>query len=247
MPEYGLLDDRATARQLLAAGVLDLMVIYVLTRALLPYVPHDLPVVPARFHGIALFTVLIPLFWLLTDLLLAGRSVGRVALGLKMATPEGKTPPFHWRLARLTGRLLTLGIGGVRLDRPASYDRLARITWLSPLSPQSAKPVGEWALRFLKGPIAGSTMRLDRISGFSETTPIRVGRDPAWSMLTLRAPRISGRHCEIDVSNRHPRIRDLGSQNGTFVNGRRIEPGKWVSLDAAQNFAIADQLIALSR
>lgn len=247
MAQQGLLDEKSAARQLLAAAVLDLMVIYLLTRIVLPYLPNDNSILPRRYHGVALFAALIPVWWILTDLVLAGRSPGRMALGLVMATATGEKPPLHWRMARLTGKLFTLGLSGLRLDRLAGYDRLARVAWLSPLSAQPVRPVEQWSLRFLSGPIRGGAMRLDKIPGFTPHVPLRIGRDPSWAILRLKDPRVSGQHCEIDFSDRRPRVRDLGSQNGTFVDGKRIASQSWVSLDTAKTFAVADQVFALAR
>lgn len=41
----------------------------------------------------------------------------------------------------------------------------------------------------------------------------------------LRIPieSVSRRHCQIDISNGQVTIRDLGSKNGTYLNGRRID------------------------
>jgi pSer/pThr/pTyr-binding forkhead associated (FHA) protein len=33
---------------------------------------------------------------------------------------------------------------------------------------------------------------------------------------------VSRRHCELDVAPSHVRVRDLGSRNGTYLNGRLI-------------------------
>jgi pSer/pThr/pTyr-binding forkhead associated (FHA) protein len=38
-------------------------------------------------------------------------------------------------------------------------------------------------------------------------------------------PEVSGRHCELRVDAGHCFVVDLGSRNGTLVNGRPIEPG----------------------
>ena len=38
-------------------------------------------------------------------------------------------------------------------------------------------------------------------------------------------PEVSARHCELRVDAGHCWIVDLGSRNGTLVNGRPIEPG----------------------
>jgi pSer/pThr/pTyr-binding forkhead associated (FHA) protein len=41
---------------------------------------------------------------------------------------------------------------------------------------------------------------------------------------TLRIPLmgVSRKHCELTVSERSVRVKDLGSSNGTFVNGRKV-------------------------
>ena len=36
------------------------------------------------------------------------------------------------------------------------------------------------------------------------------------------ATRVSRRHCQLDIDPPHIRVRDLGSRNGTFLNGDRI-------------------------
>ena len=35
---------------------------------------------------------------------------------------------------------------------------------------------------------------------------------------------VSRHHCLLDVDPPHVRVRDLGSRNGTFLNGRRVQP-----------------------
>lgn len=54
-----------------------------------------------------------------------------------------------------------------------------------------------------------------------EHTPLRIGRRPE---ATLRLPRhtVSGMHAEVYTRDNRLFVRDLGSTNGTFVNGIRI-------------------------
>jgi len=60
-----------------------------------------------------------------------------------------------------------------------------------------------------------------------------IGRDPEVA-LCVDATSVSRRHALIVVSDGVARIEDLGSKNGTFVNGRRIEE--------AQPLADADEI-----
>ena len=52
--------------------------------------------------------------------------------------------------------------------------------------------------------------------------PVRIGRRPGLG-LSLPSPMVSQEHAEIYLSGGGLRIRDLGSTNGTFVNGDRIQ------------------------
>ncbi|MCB9592345.1 MAG: EAL domain-containing protein [Sandaracinaceae bacterium] len=53
-------------------------------------------------------------------------------------------------------------------------------------------------------------------------TPFRIGRDPA-AELVLGSPRVSKFHAQIEERPGGHLIRDLGSRNGTFVNGEPLE------------------------
>jgi predicted component of type VI protein secretion system len=52
--------------------------------------------------------------------------------------------------------------------------------------------------------------------------PTIVGRS-ADAQLKVKQPNVSRKHCELFVSDGRLKIRDLGSSNGTFVNGTRID------------------------
>jgi pilus assembly protein CpaF len=54
-----------------------------------------------------------------------------------------------------------------------------------------------------------------------ETSPFRIGKKPTCE-LTLDRVNISREHCAIALANGGGLIRDLGSRNGTYVNGKRI-------------------------
>jgi hypothetical protein len=51
--------------------------------------------------------------------------------------------------------------------------------------------------------------------------PVRIGRDPA-STLVLCDPSVSRGHAEIEMETGRLVLHDLGSKNGTFLNGSRV-------------------------
>jgi pSer/pThr/pTyr-binding forkhead associated (FHA) protein len=70
-----------------------------------------------------------------------------------------------------------------------------------------------------KGPLAGAEFR------FGSRTLCLLGRSGACLLQVPDAPDtrdISRRHCLLDVDPPAIRIRDLGSRNGTYVNGHKI-------------------------
>ena len=56
-----------------------------------------------------------------------------------------------------------------------------------------------------------------------------IGRAPSNDVVVSNTT-VSGRHCEIVVQNGAVYLRDLGSTNGTFINGRKLAPGQLVQL-----------------
>jgi len=65
-------------------------------------------------------------------------------------------------------------------------------------------------------------------------TNLVVGRRESVDIV-LRFPNVSGRHCELTLENGYWHVKDLGSSNGTKVNGsrvteQRIEPGDTLSV-----------------
>ncbi len=57
----------------------------------------------------------------------------------------------------------------------------------------------------------------------SPTRILTIGREPNAS-LVINHHTVSRRHAEITYANGHFLLRDLGSKNGTFLNGKRLEP-----------------------
>ena len=68
-----------------------------------------------------------------------------------------------------------------------------------------------------------------------------IGRDPSCS-LSLADPRASRRHVRIATDGVRPRFADLGSSNGTLLNGRRVEGG---TLDCGDVLTLGDSELVI--
>ncbi|MDF1562004.1 MAG: sigma 54-interacting transcriptional regulator [Deltaproteobacteria bacterium] len=72
----------------------------------------------------------------------------------------------------------------------------------------------ELTLLVVEGPLAGQRVTVGE-------APLVLGKDPA-ADLTLPDAAVSRRHCVLEPTESGHRIKDLGSTNGTFVDGIRI-------------------------
>ncbi|MFO0659312.1 MAG: FHA domain-containing protein [Polyangiaceae bacterium] len=55
----------------------------------------------------------------------------------------------------------------------------------------------------------------------------RLGRDGAQVQIVLSEPRVSGFHATLKIENGQFFVRDEGSNNGTWINGNRVNAGTW--------------------
>jgi TM2 domain-containing membrane protein YozV len=88
----------------------------------------------------------------------------------------------------------------------------------------STKPLSPVALRFVGGPRDGDTIKL--------ADQIDVGRSSA-NDVTLDSPNVSGQHARISRQGASYLVQDLGSTNGTWVNGVRIDAETGISIGDA--------------
>jgi transcriptional regulator with GAF, ATPase, and Fis domain len=84
-------------------------------------------------------------------------------------------------------------------------------------SPVSDDTTAVYRLSLTRGPNAGDVHIVDAAAG----VPPLVGTSAACT-IQLRDPEVSRRHASLDVHEGRLRVRDLGSANGTFVNGIRV-------------------------
>src|SRR4051812_3239126 len=74
--------------------------------------------------------------------------------------------------------------------------------------------VREWTVEVASGPDKGKKLT-------TQDSLVRVGSDPA-SDLVLTDPTVSRRHLEIERTAKGLMLRDLGSRNGSYLDGRQV-------------------------
>ena len=75
-----------------------------------------------------------------------------------------------------------------------------------------------------------------------------IGRNPAFSSVARELAKydnVSGRHAQLWVENGIVYVTDVGSTNGTFVNGTAIPKGKAVTLKAGDQIRFAATVTAI--
>src|SRR5262245_35418081 len=75
-------------------------------------------------------------------------------------------------------------------------------------------------LRVIEGPDSGAAFRLDA----EQPSRFLVGKGPVCDV-RLTDPQVSRRHLSLELQGRRIRVRDLGSTNGTFVDGVGVVDG----------------------
>ena len=75
--------------------------------------------------------------------------------------------------------------------------------------------MANYVLEIVEGPEAGRMIPLDG--------PIEIGRDESSSVALQQAELLSRRHVRITPVDGGAQVEDLGSRNGTFVNGEQVQ------------------------
>ncbi|MEO1316972.1 MAG: FHA domain-containing protein [Pseudomonadota bacterium] len=256
-------DIRVTSRLLLTAALIDLMLIVILMKLLAPIMAAEF-ILDERIAHLWSIAGLVLGHWIVTELLLGGRSVGRFCLGLRCRMQDGRRPDTTTLVKRAVFKFLTLGIGGVPIDRPTQYDRSVGVVWQSDLAlvrrsgkrgrrgsgGTRSKP---WRLRVANGPDAGAALTIGHLQPGGPPVNIKIGRDPAWSDLVLaRSQRVSSYHCILRIGPGGAEVRDYGteargSSNGTWIAGRKISHTDWHRLGSDLKFTVADVAVFLQR
>lgn len=99
-------------------------------------------------------------------------------------------------------------------------DKAGLVPDQSPTAREPGAPAGGPSQRSLLLPVGGGTPIV------LSAEHLVVGRDRGCA-IRLPVSSVSARHCELEFSEGHWLVRDLGSRNGTKVDGKQIEQ-KWL-------------------
>jgi hypothetical protein len=87
-------------------------------------------------------------------------------------------------------------------------------------TPVGRSATAAFTVEGVSGPMAGHTFPL-----YGRLT---IGRAPSCDISMPGATNVSGNHCVIEVYNGQITVTDLGSTNGTYINGQRLTPNQQV-------------------
>ncbi len=112
----------------------------------------------------------------------------------------------------------TLPNQSARVRRPAATNPPAMDSPQKKKGPSPLAPGQQFALRFISGKYQGGEFPL------AEGVPVVVGRSSDLDMVLVEEM-VSRRHARIELTGGVVQVEDLGSTNGTFVNGERVIRG----------------------
>lgn len=102
-------------------------------------------------------------------------------------------------------------------------------------APKKKEAIVTGRLLGLEGTCAG------RVVSIPAGRPLRVGREQGAGMLTLTSSSVSRTHCELFMQNGRMIVRDLGSSNGTWLNGKRLESNRDASVKPGDRLEIGSK------
>ena len=130
--------------------------------------------------------------------------------------------------------LLVIGWTALILTiRPCLHQALRVGGWKRTLEKKEVIVTGR--LLGLEGTCAG------RVVSIPADRPLRVGREQGEGMLTLTSSSVSRTHCELFMQNGRMIVRDLGSSNGTWLNGKRLESNRDASVKPGDRLEIGSK------
>lgn len=258
MARSGLLTNRSAAQLLTAAAALDFLFVFVVSyfshdalynKFIKSMLPNSLPeFVSATFF----FLIILYAYWVIAEIILAGRSIGRVSCDLSAHDESGEFASHATMIKRGIGKLSSFGLTGLSPTQATRFDSRHNIVWYSSLAPAKARPIGYWKLIVYVSGRVQAKIPLAQLTSFKTTQQIKIGRDRRWSDIPLpNDTGISGRHCTITHKAGQLYIKDHGSNgqgsaNGTIVNKQKIKPNSWYPIKPETVIGLAGVKIRLT-
>lgn len=258
MSKPGRLPEPISSRLLLAAALMDAVFVLFLTRVIGPTIVDQLTrlfsTTPPEALWLGVFALFLVIYAIVSDVVLGGASLGRILLGLKMRDTAGQPVKAGRRTLRAIKKYALMGLGGIRLDSAASYDKSTGIAWFSEMAPRGYRHPKTWNIIAVGPKNQKTKYTLGNIARFASKGMVHVGRDPGWADIVLPrdAISVSGRHCMLRYHKGELYLRDgdenaKASSNGTAINAKRLPSGKWIPLRGIQAFNAANVTITLDR
>lgn len=264
------LDEKAAAFLLGTAALFDLIFVFFLLQlcgslfaAILEQVSPDTVRSMAQmqseiryalelFFAFVSYLVLLLLYWLVCELVLSGKTLGRLCMMLSPRRTDGSKPSAVQMGARAIRKIRSLGLTGLSLSGSDSYDRATGVVWFSPMAARQESPTRNWRFRILSGRNAGQSLTLGRMRNFVDGREIRIGRDAAWADVLLdQDGMVSSRHAVIHLRAGRWYLTDYGggtgSTHGTFVNGSKVPKRRRVDFPISANLRVANVELKIER
>jgi len=258
MKKNGRLPEPISSRLLLAAALMDAVFVLFVTRLIgttaIEHLSRLFTTIPPEALWFGVFACLLMIYAMISDIILGGASLGRIVLGLRMRDTAGHPVKAGRRTLRAIKKYSLMGMGGIRLDSAASYDKSTGITWFSEMAPRGYRHPKTWQIHVITGKNKKTTHPIGKIARFASKGIIHIGRDPGWADIVLpqNAIKASGRHCMLRYHKGELYLRDgdenaKASSNGTLINGKRLPSGKWIGLRGIQQFNAAGVILKIDR
>ncbi len=256
MQRSGKIPSSIVGPILTSAAVLDMVLVLfvsaMVTDQLSSQMSRTLPSLPSELHGAGLFVIFLLVYWILTELVLGGRTLGRLAHGLTMCDDKGRPLSAGRRINRFSRKMATCGLAGINPLTAPPYDTKTGVVWFATMVPPLPRALPRWQLKVKTGRLQGKEQSLGRFPSFRDHGLICIGRDKAWAHLVLPDASISARHAILQVHEGKLMVRDgdgsgKGSSNGTFLNGKHLKAGQAAWINDARTLRLGDVAIEIIR
>jgi uncharacterized RDD family membrane protein YckC len=267
--------EKSLAKLSLAAMFLDLLVCVSVWQSLRVFA-GDMVLQSVALTGIVVFLAVCALYVFLSEVLLNGRSIGRLCLGLSVAPcGGGETLSFGQRIRRFLAIVSGFGLRSLNPNRLPSHNCSASIIFRSdlagvaptrsksrqskvsvaPRETSASSPTSTAArlvVRVVTGPHLGTALRLTDASTFAVDGIFKIGRLTGWGDLVLsRDNKVSQRHCRLSYKAGQVYVADGAnstspSSNGTFVGGQRIGTEEFVPLQLGNALHLGDSRLVVN-